>query len=301
MKKTIFTLLFFAITSFLSSSLFAESIVPEEKLSYTFKSDQVQNLDVNFAAGKVILQESLTGDININITKDYDAPSPTAKIDKGTLVVKTTLLSSYKKKISIVIEIPYGKKLENIQLTCVSANSTLKRIEADNINITSASGYVQIDKCKISDHLKIGGGAGSLSIKNTEANYITVSSVSGETEITACSCKLLRTETVSGKVVYSKLKTDSFEAQGLSGTLEAQFDKMIEEDSWIKTGTGTVNIVFPKGKGYKAVVSSLSGQFIDQNTNVTGVQCDDLISQYKNGNVEIKINTKTGSVSISSQ
>ncbi|MCQ2574154.1 MAG: DUF4097 domain-containing protein [Treponema sp.] len=298
MKKIIS---FLSVLSFFLSALFAVDLVPEEKITYSFKPEQVQNLEVNFSAGKLSVQEAFTSDITVTITKDYDAPSPTAKIDKGTLVIKTKLLSSYKKQVSILIEIPFGKKLEDIKLTSVSANIFLKNLNAKIITTTTASGMTQVEKCNISSHLKIGAASGKVSVSGIKGNNVTISTVNGIIDLEDLSAKLCRTETANGRISCKKIKTDGFEAQTMNGSIEYQFDKMIENDSWVKTTSGTIDLVFPKGKGYKAIVTTQSGEFIDKNTNITGVQCEDLESRYKNGNVEIKINTKSGNINIDSE
>jgi len=299
MKKLI-SLLF--TTLFLISSVFAaDSTVPEEKLNYSFIPDQVQSLDVNFSAGKVTIRETRTNEINITITKDYDAPAVNAKINKGVLSVKTGLFSNYSKKLSILIEVPVGKVFDEINVTVFTAATYLKGVEAKDVNVTSGGGLVNVENSQISGHMKIAGASGNLSVENTKAFWVTLSAVAGEVNVNKVDSALVRAETANGKIIFQDVDVRKFEIQSMNGSVEAQFEKMPQQDSFVKTNTGNIDLLFPKGKGYKAVATTLNGQFIDNNTNITGAQCDGLVSQFKKGEVEIKVTTRNGKATISSK
>lgn len=282
-------------------SLFAAELVPEEKLSYSFEPDQVKHLDVNFSAGKVQILEAVTNTINISITKDYDAPSPTCKIDKGTLSVKTSKLSSIKKKIDIVVEIPYGKNLGEIKITTVSANAYLKNLNARQILVTTLSGIVSVKNCEINGLVKVGSASGKTSLEESKISTLTLSAIGGEISLDNIESTLIQAETMSGPILLKNSKTEGFEFQSPNGIIEVQLNEMIKNPSWAKTGNGTINLVFPEKAGYKAIVNSTNGQFIDNNTFVTAAQCENLESVYNNGTTEILISVKTGKATISSK
>lgn len=280
----------------------AASKIPDEEITTAnFNPDQISCLEVNFAAGNVKIQEAVRNDIQVTVTRDYDAPSATTKIEKGTLSIKTKLLSSYKKKIDILVEVPYGKEFDEIKITCVSANSSIKKIDSKNITVTSGGGKVSVNNCKVSDHLKISGAGGQVSVEDSKVFYLTVSTVGGTTYLDDVTTSLVRTESANGNMILKNMKAKAFESQSASGSFEAQFETMPEKTCKVKTGSGDISLTFPKGKGYKAVVSSLNGQFVDSNTSVTAAQCEDLVSQFKNGETEIQISTKSGKASIKSE
>ena len=111
----------------LGTALFAE--IPDEEITtMNFNPDQISKLDINFAAGNVKVQAVKTNEITVTVTREYDAPAATTKIEKGTLSIKTKLFSNYKKKIDVLVDIPFGKEFEEIKTTCVSANSTNKNM-----------------------------------------------------------------------------------------------------------------------------------------------------------------------------
>lgn len=284
----------------LGTALFAE--IPDEEITtMNFNPDQISKLDINFAAGNVKVQAVKTNEITVTVTREYDAPAATTKIEKGTLSIKTKLFSNYKKKIDVLVEIPFGKEFEEIKTTCVSANSTIKNIDSKNITITSGGGKVKIENCNVSDHLKISGAGGQLSVEDSKVFYLTVSSVGGTTYIDDVTTSLVRTESANGNIILKNMKAKAFESQSASGSFEAQFETMPVKASWVKTSSGNIDLVFPKGAGYKAIINSLNGQFIDNNTSVTAASCEDLISQFKNGEVEIKLSTKSGKATITSE
>ncbi|MCQ2596616.1 MAG: DUF4097 domain-containing protein [Treponema sp.] len=296
--KKIFTFLLAAV--FAVSALVAE-IPNEEITTVNFDPDQITHLDINFAAGNVKIQNAVRNDILVTITREYDAPSVSTKIEKGTLSIKTKILSSYKKKIDIVVEIPFGKNLGQTKVTCVSANTTIKGINTKELFITTATGKVNIENCRLPGNIKIGGASGKISMKDSLPDYLSISAVNGEIELTDITSKLVKTEVAGGKIITHSLKTEAFEAQSMNGMIEMDFEEMISKDSWVKTSGGSIGLTFPTGKGYKAVVSSLNGQFVDNNTYVTASACENLVSSYKEGEPEIKINTKSGKITISSR
>lgn len=284
----------------LGTSLFAE--IPDEEITtMNFNPDQISKLDINFAAGNVKVQAVKTNEITVTVTRDYDAPAATTKVEKGTLSIKTKLFSNYKKKIDILVEVPFGKEFEDIKTTCVTANSTIKNIDSKDITITSGGGKIAIENCNVSDHLKISGASGQISVEDSKVFFLTVSFVGGTTYMDGVTTSLVRTESANGNIILKNMKAKAFESQSASGSFEAQFETMPVKASWIKTSSGNIDIQFPKGEGYKAVINSLNGQFVDNNTSVTAASCEDLISQYKNGEVEIKLNTKSGKATIKSE
>lgn len=299
MKK----LLTFLFAALFTVSAFAATLTvsSEETITYNFEPDQIKHLDVNFSAGKVSVVTAKTNTVNVIISKEPDAPSPSAKIEDSTLIVKTKILSNYKKKIDIKIEIPYGKNLGQTKITCVSANTLLKGINTKELNITTATGKVTVENCRLPGNVKIGGASGKISISETLADYLSVSAVNGEIELTDVTSKLIKSEVAGGKILGNSLNTEAFQAQSMNGLIQMDFAEMISNDSWVKTTLGDVSLTFPTGKGYKAVVSSLNGQFVDNNTYVTASACEDLVSSYKDGKPEIKLNTKSGKITISSR
>lgn len=292
---------FLLTTTFMVWSLFGAELVPEEKLSYSFEPDQVKHLDVNFSAGKIQIVEAVTNSINISVTKDYDAPSPTCKIDKGTLSVKTSKLSSIKKKIDILIEIPFGKNFGEIKVTTVSANTYLKNLNAKQILVTTLSGIVSVKNCEVTGFVKVGSASGQTSFEESTISNLTLSAISGEINLDNVTSTLVQAETMSGPIIFKNSKTEGFEIQSPNGKIEVQLNEMFKNPSWVKTGNGSIDLVFPEKTGYKAIVNSTNGQFIDNNTFVTAAQCENLESVYNNGTAEILINLKNGKASISSK
>lgn len=297
MKK----ILSFLLAIVFAVSAFAAEIPNEEVTTINFNPDQIDHLEINFSAGNIKIQNAVRNDILVTITKEYDAPSVSTKIDKGTLSIKTKILSNYKKKISILVEIPFGKNLGQTKVTCVSANTSIKGINTKELLITTATGKVTIENCRLPGNVKIGGASGKISLKDSLADYLSISAVNGEIELSEITSKLVKTEVANGKILCNDLKTEGFEAQSMNGVINLDFAEMISKDSWVKSNGGDISLTFPTGKGYKAVVSSINGQFLDNNTYITATSCEDLISSYKDGEPEIKINTKSGKVTISSR
>lgn len=276
------------------SALFAETQV------YSFLPAQIKNIDVNFAAGNVTVKTDFTDHINITITKEIDASAPTVKLDKDTLSIKTKLLSSFKKEQDIEICVPTGLKLNDIKFVCVSANSYVEDIEANNVSINTTSGLIKIKNSKIYGTTKLAGASGKITVKDSEISTLSASTVSGEISFDETKTGLVQMETVNGKLNLQNAVTESFELQTMSGAIEILLKEIMTKNSFAKSTGGSINLVVPKNTPYNAVVTTLNGSFIDNNTFVTAAQCDELISTYQKGTVDIKLNTKSGKITIGS-
>lgn len=276
------------------SALFAET------QTYSFLPAQIKNIDVNFAAGNVTVKTDFTDHINITITKEVDASAPTVKLEKDTLTIKTKLLSSFKKEQDIEICVPTGLKLNDIKFVCVSANSYVEEIEANNVSINSTSGLIKIKNSKIYGTAKLAGASGKITVKDSEISTLTSSAVSAEISYDGTKTGLAQMETINGKLNLTNAVTDVFELQTMGGAIEIQLNEIMTKNSSVKSSSGNINLVVPKNAPYNAVVTTLNGSFIDNNTFVTAAQCEELLSTYQNGTVEIKMNTKSGKITVGS-
>lgn len=292
------------IISFLLLTLLSASFIFSQELdtnTYSFMPAQIRNINVNFAAGNVTVKTGFSDMVTVEVKKEPDASAPNVKMDGNILSVKTKLFSSFKKEQQIEITLPSGLELDSITLISASANNYVESVKAKTLEITTASGLVKIIDSNFSDFIKVGGASGKVSVSNTEAGTMVLSAVSGEILVEKSKSKSLKTEAVNGQLYIKDSKTDSFEAQCVSGNINIQLDKMITENSSVKTTGGNIFLTLPKGKGYKAIVNSTNGQFVDNNTSVCAAQCEDLISQYKNGDVEIALSTIRGKIVISAK
>lgn len=286
----------FVMTAFLfCSAAFAET------QTYSFLPAQIKNLDINFAAGNVTVKTDFTDHIDIVITKEIDVSAPTVKLDKDTLSIKTKILSSFKKEQDIEICIPTGLKLNDVKIISMSANSYIEDAEINNLTITTTSGLIKIKNSKIYGLAKLAGASGKYSAKNSNITNLVCSAVNGEISIEDCNTGLTQLEAANGRISLLNTVTENFEIQTMGGAVTVQLKEMITKNSFAKTTSGTIDITVPKDSAYKAVVTTLNGSFIDNNTFVTAAQCDGLESSYKGGTVEIKLNTKSGKMTLSSE
>lgn len=289
------------ILSFIFSALLICSALFAETQVYSFLPAQIKNLDINFAAGNVTVKTDFTDHIDIVITKEIDVSAPTVKLDKDTLSIKTKILSSFKKEQDIEICIPTGLKLNDVKIISMSANSYIEDAEINNLTITTTSGLIKIKNSKIYGLAKLAGASGKYSAKNSNITNLVCSAVNGEISIEDCNTGLTQLEAANGRISLLNTVTENFEIQTMGGAVTVQLKEMITKNSFAKTTSGTIDITVPKDSAYKAVVTTLNGSFIDNNTFVTAAQCDGLESSYKGGTVEIKLNTKSGKMTLSSE
>lgn len=289
------------ILSFIFSAFLFCSAAFAETQVYSFLPAQIKNLDINFAAGNVTVKTDFTDHIDIVITKEIDVSAPTVKLDKDTLSIKTKILSSFKKEQDIEICIPTGLKLNDVKIISMSANSYIEDAEINNLTITTTSGLIKIKNSKIYGLAKLAGASGKYSAKNSNITNLVCSAVNGEISIEDCNTGLTQLEAANGRISLLNTVTENFEIQTMGGAVTVQLKEMITKNSFAKTTSGTIDITVPKDSAYKAVVTTLNGSFIDNNTFVTAAQCDGLESSYKGGTVEIKLNTKSGKMTLSSE
>lgn len=293
MKKILLALSF----SFLSVFAFAATKV--DLLSKRFLPSLIQNVDANFTSGSITLKADFVEHVSVEISGDEGAAKPTVKLTNGTLTVKTPLFSSPKKRHYITIKVPYGLELNNISIVNAAANSSISNISAESLNITTASGKMDITDSVFKDYIKLAGASGKISLSNVESPNLTSSCVSGQVTAEKCITNAFRMETTSGKLDLQNIQASFFEIQATSGEINLSLDKMISESSFARSNSGKINLTFPENSGYTVTVNTISGNFTDENTSLSASHCVDLVSSFGDGAVPVKLNSISGSITIS--
>lgn len=194
-----------------------------------FPSDQVKALDIEWAAGKVII---CAGEVlDVAVTEDGPQGAEQARIrltDKGTLKISYGHdmnwifgLSSPDEK-DLLITVPLDLELQEIDLDFASAD----------VEILDLAGTLR--------EIEIDGASGTCLIEN-------------------CKVKELDVDTASGDVTFSG-SLDKLDFDAASASFEGVFDnnpKSLNMDSM----SGDLEITIPKDCGFTVKLDALSGRF----------------------------------------
>lgn len=253
-------------------------------LDQEFDPAQVKDIEVNWAAGKIVFAKSDSDKIKVyektsGELKDRDKMQCIVK-DDGTLEINCTKggrvffglnFSSVLKK-SLTVELPQNCNLSDIEINCASANIEASQIQAEALKVNTASSNVNITDCTLED-IKLDGASGKIELNSDITGDVKVNSVSGKVIVNG-NCKSIDLTSVSGKVEFNGTKLNKANVETVSGDVELNLPQDIS--------------------GFTAEFKSTSGDFESdfettrQNKNYN----------YKDGSIEIDVQTVSGSLKI---
>lgn len=148
---------------------------------------------------------------NYNVEKTKDSVSIKWK--------KRKFLSLNRHKNSVIrIEIPKGRKLNDVVISTTSGKLQMTNFVANSVKITLVSADGVLNDC-IADRFVCNTVSGDLSINELKTNYTKIDTVSGDVEIRILTTKELKGDTVSGDIIIHDGTIDSISSSSVSGDI----------------------------------------------------------------------------------
>ena len=180
-------------------------------------------------------------------------------------------LSGLQKELTVLL--PAGLVLDDVKINVASAEVQADGIEADEINVNTASGRVALRQ-------------------TGHAEKVTVNTASGDVAVVLSDADELKLNTASGKVIADIYQADEVKTNTVSGNVVLQFANLpdtLKADSV----SGKVNLLLPAGSGFTADVESLSGSV---RGDLDMKKLGDGEYVYGNGRCRIEVDTVSGNV-----
>ena len=282
MKKTTLLLLLTALCLLLCSCSQLGYVYPngdEYTAGGTRISEKVEDIDLNWIDGVVTVQYHQGDEIILRETASRDLSSDQElhwRLHGRKLTVQYAAsgfrtLPNLNKELTLLL--PDGLRLDDVKINVASAEVQADNIDADEINVNTASGRVALRQ------------AG-------HAEKVTINTASGGVAVAVADADALKINTASGQVIADVYQADEVKTNTASGAVVMQFARMPDEIN-ADSVSGNVTLQLPADGGFTADVDTLSG-VVRGNLNVK--QCGDETYVYGNGKCRIEVDTVSGNV-----
>lgn len=158
--------------------------VQKGSLQAQFLESEVESLDIDIRYGEVLISDSESGQIEINI----DAPrrnSYQCKNDNGTLTLKDKTSRTWRNnKVRVTIAIPEGKTFEQVELvTNAGTIDIAHHLAANELDLELDAGEMTAENLVAADEFSANVGAGRMAVTQFQAGSMDVECGLGEVEI----------------------------------------------------------------------------------------------------------------------
>ena len=263
-------------------------------------SDRVEALDIDWQSGRVDLVTHNGGGVIVT-EKDGNALAVEHRVhwwlDGTTLRIRfcasgerITFFEQDKKELTV--SLPDDLMLSDLKIVSVSASVAAARMKAGEINITTASGEIDLS-CE-AEEISLNSASGKIELEQKgHSESISANSASGKINLGFESAEKADLETASGEISVSAVKVDGISVKTVSGGISLSFDETPEACK-ARSVSESIGMVLPESKGFAVQFNTVSGEFFSD----FALKKDGNRYIFGDGNADIKIDTTSGGVNI---
>lgn len=192
----------------------------------------------------------------------------------------------------LTLSVPEDLALKEVAIRSTSAKIHTAGLTAETLDISTASGSMDID-CAAQ---KISLNSTSGHIKLTErdkTDEIGASTVSGKIHVELGRADKVDLESTSGKIGVTAASVDSLAARSTSGGVACEL-AVVPSDCTLHTVSGKVELLLPDGSDFTAKVRTASGDFASD----FPLQRDGDLYVCGSGRADMDIETTSGNISV---
>ena len=245
-------------------------------------TDSIKTIDIDYFSGEVALTGNTGNGIRITETSEKDLDDQRKVhtwVDGTTLYIRfcesgrNMDLNKLGKKLTVTV--PANTNLSDLKIQITSGDVKCSDIAAENVNVESSSGDVNVSCTAANIKMKASSGditldatAEEISVETSSGDIvvrqsgssrkITAEASSGALDITAEEVINLRTKTSSGRIKVTADTVGNFESDSSSGRCEASFANTPDSTD-IETSSGNVKLLLPADAELTAEFDTSSG------------------------------------------
>ena len=280
-------------------------------------TDSIKTIDIDYFSGEVVLTGNTGNGIRITETSEKDLDDQRKVhtwVDGTTLYIRfcesgrNMDLNKLGKKLTVTV--PANTNLSDLKIQITSGDVKCSDIAAENVNVESSSGDVNVSCTAANIKMKASSGditldatAEEISVETSSGDIvvrqsgnsrkITAEASSGALDITAMEVNTIRTKTSSGRIKVTALTVRNYESDSSSGRCEASFANTPDSTD-IETSSGNVKLLLPADAELTAEFDTSSGDITyelpftkDGNHYVSGA-----------GTSKLRVETSSGDITI---
>lgn len=198
-------------------------------------ASDVKNIEINWTSGSVTVLKDNVQNITFSENSGLNENEKLVwKLKGDTLVIDSSqfrVIIGITRSKDLVVTVPMNWDCKDLEINCVSADTTLQSFTATDVTISAVSG-----KCDFTG---------------------------------SCAVDKLTVETVDGDITYSGTLND-LECEGVSADFRGTFTA-VPHSIDLSTVDGNIDLILPADAGFTAELDTISGKFTsDFDTVVSG-------------------------------
>lgn len=263
-------------------------------------SDRIENIEVDWPSGSVRVVSHPENTFLLSETAEEGMPEELRVhwwLEGSTLHVKfaasgarQSLFNSWRKDLTLTV--PESLPLANVEIRAASAEIEADGLTADALDVSTASGSIDVD-CE-ADAIRLNSASGSVRLnQRVEAAEVSIETASGRIDAELGRVDAAQFESASGRIRLTAASVDALSAKTASGDISCALDA-VPSACKLRSTSGEVALGLPEDAGFTASIRTTSGDFESDfplKKDGRGYTCG-------NGGAEIEISTTSGDVSI---
>lgn len=243
---------------------------------HTFSVNEFNSIDISLSSESLYFEKGTGNEITVDLYCPTDL-LPKVYVHSNTLKIESeskNIVSVNLKPRRVVVTIPSGFVADDVDINLSSGSIHISNCEFETVNCHSSSGSVHIDNCKM--------------------NKLDSKSSSGSVHVTNCEIPDLEAKSTSGSVSVSG-KFDGISLQAVSGSIHADLENALVNDSELSSSSGSIHLKVPSKSDLKISYSATSGTYRNSYTGASGKRGKDIMGS---GKVNLEVHSTSGSIHI---
>lgn len=263
-------------------------------------SEKVENIEIDWSSGTVNLVSHSDNTVLVSENIDSTATDDIRVhwwLDGTTLHVKFSApgvklrLSGCEHK-ELTLTVPDNFKLSNVTVTAASADVNVAGISAEKLDISTASGDMEIE-CE-AEELCLNSASGEVTLNQVGvAEKVEIGTASGKISAVLEQTGAAVFGSASGDINIKASESDDLSVESTSGNISCEA-AVIPQKCELHAVSGRVRLTLPENSGFVAKIKSTSGVFDSD----FALKKDGSTYTSGDGSAELNIKTTSGDVTI---
>lgn len=258
--------------------------------------NEIKTINAELSSEAVTFEKTSDSEIKVCFMGNWTDITPHADLNNGELKIYTdkrrNILSVSKRSVKILVP-AYKNDFSEIKCEIASGSIHVNGFASDEFELYTASGSIKLSDCTARE-TDVNSASGSITFENCNFRKAEVKAASGSLHFTDCSIPYIEAKSASGSIHISG-SYDGMDIHSSSGSIHADLEKPLVNDSYFDSSSGSIYINLPKNSNFKLKYKCSSGTMKNEFTGADGKSGTDV---YGSGNPLIEAYTTSGSIRI---
>ena len=233
----------------------AEFTEPIDRIEIDWASGSVRIL--SHPGSTVLLSEEAEADMPEELRVRWWLEGSTLHVKFAASGARQRLTDRWHK--ALTLRLPEALSLGDVEIRAASANIEAETVAAKEIDVSTASGDMNL-RCA-ANAIRLNSASGDIHLDQLDsAGEVSIESASGRIDANLTHVDDVRLEAASGRIDLSAASVDSLSAKTASGDISCTFEAAPSECR-LRAVSGEVTLSLPEDADFSARISTTSGDF----------------------------------------